>query len=125
MFSVQSDAVVTSSYQRVLVQLAFQPTCYVFMLVFIDRYTLGGFYLARYDDSPAGEFDEVGLGNASIIACTPLLHIVATAKPPAALGMHSCVTIHHCNAPEGFKVAAANMLVMSALLTCSYALRTS
>ena len=24
------------------------------------RYTLGGFYLARYDDSPAGSFNEVG-----------------------------------------------------------------
>lgn len=23
------------------------------------RYTLGGFYLARYDDSPAGAFDEL------------------------------------------------------------------
>jgi hypothetical protein len=25
------------------------------------RYTLGGLYLARYDDSPVGAFDEVGL----------------------------------------------------------------
>ena len=25
----------------------------------LDRYTLGGFYLARYDDSPVGPFDEV------------------------------------------------------------------
>ena len=25
------------------------------------RYTLGGFYLARYSDSPAGAFEEVGL----------------------------------------------------------------
>jgi hypothetical protein len=24
------------------------------------RYTLGGFYLARYDDSPVGAFEEVG-----------------------------------------------------------------
>ena len=26
----------------------------------MDRYTLGGFYLARYEDSPVGAFDEVG-----------------------------------------------------------------
>lgn len=26
----------------------------------ICRYTLGGFFLARYNDSPAGRFDEVG-----------------------------------------------------------------
>ena len=26
----------------------------------LSRYTLGGLYLARYDDSPAGKFDEVG-----------------------------------------------------------------
>lgn len=25
----------------------------------VNRYTLGGLYLARYDDSPAGAFDEV------------------------------------------------------------------
>ena len=25
------------------------------------RYTLGGFYLARYSDSPVGAFEEVGL----------------------------------------------------------------
>lgn len=28
------------------------------------RYTLGGFYLARYEDSPAGTFDEVRRGTA-------------------------------------------------------------
>jgi len=27
------------------------------------RYTLGGFFLANYDDSPAGVFDEVDLLN--------------------------------------------------------------
>ena len=26
---------------------------------FFCRYTLGGFFLANYDDSPAGKFDEV------------------------------------------------------------------
>ena len=29
----------------------------------VCRYTLGGFYLAKYDSSPAGVFDEVNLLN--------------------------------------------------------------
>lgn len=29
------------------------------VLLHAPRYTLGGVYLARYDDSPAGSFDEV------------------------------------------------------------------
>jgi hypothetical protein len=35
------------------------------------RYTLGGFYLARYDESPAGRFDEVGrrLGGPPACRC--------------------------------------------------------
>ena len=28
-------------------------------IIYICRYTLGGFYLARYSDSPVGKFDEV------------------------------------------------------------------
>ena len=27
--------------------------------VCVDRYTLGGFYLAKYEDSPVGAFEEV------------------------------------------------------------------
>ncbi len=32
---------------------------YVLLWYLFNRYTLGGFYLARYADSPVGAFDEV------------------------------------------------------------------
>lgn len=36
-------------------------------------YTLGGFYLARYDDSPVGQFDEVrAAAGAAWLATNPL-----------------------------------------------------
>lgn len=30
-------------------------------IINLPRYSLGGFYLAKYDDSPAGPFEEVSL----------------------------------------------------------------
>lgn len=35
------------------------------------RYTLGGFYLAHYDSSPAGVFDEVFLNHKLYKLCQP------------------------------------------------------
>jgi hypothetical protein len=32
----------------------------------VRRWTLGGLYLARYDDSPVGPFDEVRSPNCSL-----------------------------------------------------------
>ena len=33
---------------------------HILLCLFLLSYTLGGFYLARYEDSPVGAFDEVG-----------------------------------------------------------------
>ena len=48
------------------------------------RYTLGGLYLARYDDSPVGAFDEVGLG-AFCAAYPPVSQAAAQAVALAGL----------------------------------------
>ena len=36
-------------------------------LVELFGYTLGGLYLARYEDSPAGKFDEVRVDKLSLL----------------------------------------------------------
>eukprot|EP00877_Chromochloris_zofingiensis_P000521 jgi/Chrzof1/1046/Cz01g38110.t1 len=60
-----AGAKIQGSWKRAIYQLQLVKSKEVrkyvpanFKLVELFGYTLGGFYLARYDDSPAGEFDE-------------------------------------------------------------------
>ncbi len=53
------------------------------------RYTLGGFYLARYDDSPAGVFDEVRRGACMALtggAVRGALHLLSSSNSSCAAG---------------------------------------
>lgn len=69
--------------------LSLQPMlspCFPSNVVLLIRHTLGGFYLARYEDSPAGTFDEVSRACMLLFTNLPALVCLELSSMHCQLG---------------------------------------
>ncbi len=69
------------------------------MLQHALRYTLGGFYLARYSDSPVGAFDEVDYQNHYTVLthnnrCMEWMHAPMCTHALSRTSQMSCMQTH-------------------------------
>jgi hypothetical protein len=82
MFRVGTDSFDCAAAARSHIEDVWLPYD-VLLFIYADRYTLGGVYLARYEDSPAGTFDEVGTGDKLVSSS----HVLSTRNNDKSLSI--------------------------------------